>query len=54
VFPSGQNFRHLTPGALRGKVQSNTIFQKEFPLSCARRMKWLFLELYNLGQSMSN
>ena len=48
MFPSGQSNRHLRPGAPRGKYQPN-IFQTEFPLSCARVMKWLFEELYNSG-----
>lgn len=28
---------------------SADIFQTEFPLSCDRVMKWLFVELYNSG-----
>jgi len=35
-----------TPAAREVSVD---IFQAEFPLSCERVMKWLFVELYNSG-----
>src|ERR1700687_1812392 len=56
--PKNRSVKISVPFRLKHPVSQTTsaawevsvnIFQTEFPLSCVRVMKWLFVELYNSG-----